>query len=52
MIDAIANFVIYLRECIEDSEDPDEVSRLESVLEKAERIKAQIEHTTAQQVGV
>ena len=50
MFDAISNFVVYLRECIENSEDPEEVIRLRNVLEKAERIKAKVESAVVQQV--
>jgi len=50
MFDAISNFVVYLRECIENSEDPDEIVRLQNVLEKAERIQEKIEGVAVQQV--
>lgn len=50
MFDAISNFIIYLRECIENSEDPDEIVRLESVLRKAEKIKEKIETASVQHV--
>lgn len=48
MIDAIANFIVYLHECIDNAEDPDEIVRLEGILMKAERIKEEVERTTAQ----
>lgn len=51
MIDAISNFVVYLRECIENSEDPDEIVRLENVLRKAEKIKEKVEGAVFHQVG-
>ncbi len=52
MFDAISNFIVYLRECIENSEDPDEVIRLENVLRKAERIREKVEGAIVQQVEV
>lgn len=52
MFDAISNFVVYLRECIENSEDPDEITRLESVLHKAEKLQEKIESTLVQEAEV
>jgi hypothetical protein len=42
--------VIYLSECIENSDDPDEIVRLQNLLEKAERIQEKIEGVAVQQV--
>lgn len=50
MFDAISNFIIYLRECIENTEDPDEIARLENVLRKAEAIKEKMVRASAQHV--
>ena len=50
MFDAISNFVVYLRECIENSDDPDEMVRLQNLLEKAERIREKIQGAVVQEV--
>jgi hypothetical protein len=50
MFDAISNFVVYLRECIENSEDSDEIYRLRNLLEKAEQIKEKVEGAAMQRV--
>ncbi|HUZ17541.1 MAG TPA: hypothetical protein VMV68_04085 [Spirochaetia bacterium] len=52
MFDAITNFISYLKESIENSNDPEEIERLESVLEKAERIKEKIDSVSAARVQV
>jgi hypothetical protein len=52
MFDAITNFISYLKESIENSNDPEEIARLQSVLAKAERIKEKLDSVAAAQVGV
>lgn len=47
MFDAISNFIAFLRESIDKSNDPDEIVRLETILDKAERIKERLLSTAA-----
>ncbi len=42
MFDAISNFIVYLEDCIRESTDLEEISRLEYVLDKARTIRDKV----------
>lgn len=50
MFDAISNFIAFLRESIDNSDDPEEIARLAAVLAKAERIRDRLLSVAAAQV--
>ena len=43
MFDAISNFIVYLEECIRDSTDLEEISRLSYVLDQARTLRDKVE---------
>lgn len=50
MFDALSNFVIYLHESIENSNDPGEIAHLERLLKKALEVKKTLEGAKAQRL--
>jgi len=47
MFDAISNFIVYLEECIRDSTDLEEISRLSYVLDQARTLRDKVAAPTA-----